>query len=167
MIGLARINIPIHVIPALIFKLKQLAKSPITTTAKLAVNILRSVMFLTSFVMSIVGFQCYGPKIFPSLSVKSIHLISILFSGFGIAFEQPHRRKEITYYCLPRSLEALWNFLEKRKIVKTFKYQDVVIFSLSMGLIAMCYGDGSKPLVLRGFTLKACKSLWDDTPVKK
>ena len=87
MIGLARINIPIHVIPALIFKLRQMAKSPITTTAKLAVNILRSVMFLTSFVMSIIGFQCYGPKIFPSLSIKSIHLISILFSGFGIAFE--------------------------------------------------------------------------------
>ena len=87
MIGLARINIPIHVIPALIFKLRQMAKSPITSIAKLAVNILRSVMFLTSFVMSIISLQCYGPKIFPSLSIKSIHMICVIFSGFGIAFE--------------------------------------------------------------------------------
>ena len=165
--GLAKINIPIHLIPALIFKLRQMAKTPISSTAKLTINILRSVMFLTSFVMSIISFQCYGSKMFPHLSVQTLHLITVLFSGFGIAFEQPHKRKEITYYCLPRSLEGLWNFLEKRRIVKTFKYQDIVVFALSMGVIAMCYGDGSKPLVLRGFTLKACKSLWDDTPIKK
>jgi hypothetical protein len=35
-----------------------------------------------------------------------------------------------------------------------------------MGVIAMCYGDGTKPEVLRGFSLKVFRSLWDDTPVK-
>jgi hypothetical protein len=53
MMGLFRINIPIHVIPALIFKLKELKKKPATSAVKLAINILRSVLFLTSFVMSI------------------------------------------------------------------------------------------------------------------
>jgi hypothetical protein len=36
-----------------------------------------------------------------------------------------------------------------------------------MGIIAMCYGDGSNPKTVKGFTLKACKGLWDDKNVDK
>ena len=51
--------------------------------------------------------------------------VACLISGLGISFEQPHKRTEITYFCLPKTIEALWNILEKRRIVKSPPHQDV------------------------------------------
>ena len=110
---------------------------PLQTLKKLLINLLKSVAFLTSFVMSIYLFQCYGTKICKSISISKIkswvihiivtlHKISCLTSGFGIAFEQPHKRVDITYFCLPKTFEAIWNMLEKRHFVKTLPKQEVI-----------------------------------------
>jgi hypothetical protein len=42
-------------------------------------------------------------------------------SGLGIAWEQATKRPEITYFCLPKSIEAAWNMLEKRGLVNSIK----------------------------------------------
>lgn len=88
--------------------------------------------------------------------------MSAVFSGLGIAFEQAHRRVEITYYCLPKTFEAVWNFLEKRNLVKTIPYQEIISFAIAMGIIGLSYGDGSDPRTIKGITLKACNNLWSD-----
>ena len=51
-------------------------------------------------------------------SLDSLGLIASALAGFGIIFEQPHRRVEFTYYCLPKAVEGMWNFMERRKYVK-------------------------------------------------
>ena len=55
-------------------------------------------------------------------------------SGFGIAFEQPHKRVDITYFCLPKTFEAIWNMLEKRHFVKTLPKQEVIYKQFSQYL---------------------------------
>ena len=97
-------------------------QNPIGTTTKLAINIVRSVLFLASFVSSIIFLQCYANKTLPLLSKNQIGVVASIVSGFGIVFEQAHRRAELTYYCMPRCLDTIWNWLEKRQIVKTIKY---------------------------------------------
>jgi hypothetical protein len=52
-LSLLKINVPIHVIPMLIFKLKELRGSPARTLLKLLLNVMKSMLFLTSFVSSI------------------------------------------------------------------------------------------------------------------
>ena len=54
-VSLARINIPIHVLPFLIFKLKSLKEKWKAKKAlvRLIVNMLRSIMFMTCYVASI------------------------------------------------------------------------------------------------------------------
>lgn len=52
-LSLLKINVPIHVIPLLIFKLKELRGSPARTLLKLLLNVMKSMLFLTSFVSSI------------------------------------------------------------------------------------------------------------------
>ena len=94
--------------------------------------------------------------------LENLYAFIIFIAGFGIAFEQPHKRSEITYYCMPKTLEAVWNLLEKKNIVRTVPYQSAIIFSLAMGIIAACYGNGSNPKTIKGFTLKACNKLWGD-----
>lgn len=107
------------------------------------INISRSVAFLTSFVMIIFAVQCYVPRMFPKLSISkrnfkfikmfikigSVNYVACVLPGLGIAFEQPHKRTEITYFCLPKTLEALWNALEKRHLVKTLPGQQVRIIT--------------------------------------
>eukprot|EP00347_Sterkiella_histriomuscorum_P000202 403376789 len=160
---LLKINLPIHIIPLLLFKLKQLKQKPIQTFLKLVFNLVRSAMFLTSFVLSIFMVQCYGSRLFPNLSIKSLHILSSLFAGLGIAFEQAHKRVEITYFCLPRNCENIYNTLDSRNLVLYLPGQDALCFAVAMGMIAMCYSEGKNSFTLRGFTAKACKYLWTDT----
>ena len=35
-----------------------------------------------------------------------------------------------------------------------------------MGIIALCYGDGTSPKTIKGLTLKGCKNLWEDSKEK-
>ncbi|CDW78917.1 UNKNOWN [Stylonychia lemnae] len=120
--------------------------SPAGNLSKLVINIIRSVMFMTSFVMSIKMVECYG---------KGIHWASVLISGFGIIFEQPHKRVEISYYVFPKALESLWNYLERRGLVH-------ILFALAIGMLAMSYGEGKNTKTLRGFSYKACNYMWND-----
>lgn len=79
----------------------------------------------------------------PCNLLEKLHLIGAVFSGFGIAFEQAHKRVEILYYCIPKTLEAVWNLLEKRNIVKTLPLQEITTLAVAIGIIALSYGNGS------------------------
>ncbi len=87
MTALLKINVPIHVIPAVLFKTKDLKERPIKTFKKLLGNLAKSVLFLTTFVMTIFLLQCYGKKISTRISITNLNKLSCLISGFGIAFE--------------------------------------------------------------------------------
>jgi len=89
-------------------------------------------------------------------------LFSSVISGAGIVFEAPHKRSEVTYYCLPKAIEAVWNSLERRRIIKSLPGQHIITFAICMGIIGMCFGDGTAPKTLKGVTLGACRTLWDE-----
>ena len=76
--------------------------------------------------------------------------MACLVSGLGISFEQPHKRTEITYFCLPKSIEAWWNLLEKRGIVKTLPHQNVR-FQLQLRFVDyyICLGSGGPRSLFR------------------
>lgn len=63
---------------------------------------------------------------------------------------------------MPKAIEALWNYLEKRHLIKTLPAQHILTFALSMGIIALCYGDGTAPKTIKGLTQKGCNTLWAD-----
>ena len=66
----------------------------------------------------------------------SVNKIACLFPGLSIAFEQPHKRADITYFCLPKTIEAVWNFLEKRNIVRSTQLLEIITFGFSFGILA-------------------------------
>jgi hypothetical protein len=49
--------------------------------------------------------------------IEALHVVSVLFGGLGIIFEQPHKRSEISYYVLPRNLENIYNTMNSRNLV--------------------------------------------------
>ena len=94
-------------------------------------------------------------------------MVSSAISGFGIAFESPLKRSEVTYYCLPKAIEAVWNSLERRGLIKTLPGQPIITFALCMGIIGMCFGDGSQPRTLKGLSLKSSRTLWGEYLTKE
>jgi hypothetical protein len=107
-------------------------------------------MFLTSYIAFAEAFQsmpkiwflkrfCHRDGILP---LPTRQLISCGLATLGIAFEQPHRRVDITYYCLPRSLEIVWNLLKNRKLVrKDLPYQNGFLIAISFAIIAYKYSE--------------------------
>ena len=83
---------------------------------------MRSVMFMTTFVMSIVSFYEVVPHtpLRRWLSANRRNLLISVLATFSIALEQPHRRVDICYYVVPRTFEIFWNMLKNRKLVCDF-----------------------------------------------
>lgn len=84
-------------------------------------------MFLTTFVIIIYSFYEYiqYTPLQRWLTNSQRNWIVSVISTLGIIWEQPHRRVDITYYVVPRTLEIYWNMLKNRKIVKDFPLQNV------------------------------------------
>jgi hypothetical protein len=84
-------------------------------------------MFMTTFVTSIVSFYeiATHTPLARWLSVNQRNLLISILATFSIAWEQPHRRVDISYYVAPRTFEIFWNMLKNRKIVSDFPGQNV------------------------------------------
>ena len=75
-------------------------------------------------------------------------------------FEPAGRRTELALYLAPRFLEAVWNFLLRRKIVVNIRNGEVILFAIAMSIICYCYQneeDCIKPTYLGVF-----KKFWGE-----
>ena len=146
-------------------------------------------MFLTTYVQIIV----MTPELFqraplrwlidktPFLNTYRRAIVACVLATLGIAWEQPHRRVDITYYIIPRVLEIYWNILKNRKIVKAdIPFQSGFCTAIAFGIVAYKLSeetsvkekkkvkvDAEVPAVrvhdnnsIRGFSFRACASLW-------
>ena len=101
-------------------------RGPIRPILKLIWNIFRSVMFLTTFVGSILAMNELSYHFLRNkIGFYRRNVIISFLATAGIACEQPHRRVDITYYVMPRSLEIIWEMLKNRRLVRDIPGQDV------------------------------------------
>ena len=126
---------PAHVLPVLIFKMKQLMRDPVPVLSHALVNVVRSV----SFGMMLLGVTQYGvcqfAKVFDGIKGINWILIGIL-SASSIFIEAPSRRGELTLYLLPRVVETIWNVMKKKGWPIRIKYFEVALFAFAMGTLS-------------------------------
>jgi hypothetical protein len=70
-------------------------------------------------------------------------IVSFVCCSF-IAFEQPHKRLDITYFILPRTIETFFNMAVNRKLLgrKAYpKLQNVLLIMLAIGIIAARFNE--------------------------
>jgi hypothetical protein len=125
---------PAHVLPVLIFKLKQLLKSPVPILEHLITNVVRSVFFGCSIVGIIQYLICTLPKIFNGYNRAVWPIIGAL-SSCTIFIEAQSRRGELTLYLLPRMLETVWRIMKKKGFPIRIKYFEVLIFAVAMAIL--------------------------------
>ena len=126
---------PAHVLPVLIFKLKQLKRDPVNILKHLIESIIRSVCFGCSTI----GVTQYGLCIFNKIFKKTTRLnwlfISTLSSA-SIFIEASSRRGELALYLLPKAMESIWNIMKKYGFPLRIKYFEVFLFGIAMGTLA-------------------------------
>jgi len=154
------IYLPVHILPMLMFNLRNLRKDPTPTLIKTLLGALRSATFLSTFVASIWYAVCLtrtriGPKLFPNLPNHNmldnkVALIGCLVCGISILIESKRRRSEMALYVLPRALYAFLDeiYLSRglgrndvtdakvfvQRIERTMRWEKA-IFGLSMGTV--------------------------------
>ncbi|DBA03236.1 TPA: hypothetical protein N0F65_011595 [Lagenidium giganteum] len=149
--GLGRslqIYLPVHFLPALIFRFNQLKNAPLTSTAKVSYAALCSSAFLTSY-------QTTGKLALCVLrnTMQRDSPIQGLFAGAmagtSLFFEDPKRRLELMLYCFPRALDVVWKVLQRRRLVRYVRHSEVVLFCMSMAIIMSRPSQHFKPTYLR------------------
>jgi hypothetical protein len=149
-----QIYLPVHFLPAILFRFHKIRQSPIVSSAKISYAALCSSAFLTSY-QTIVKLAICAPR---NLLQKDHHLqywIAGLISGLSLFFEDPKRRFELMLYCFPRALEILWQLLVSRKKpllankIQTILHGEILLFSLSLGLIMSSPTEHFKPTYLK------------------
>lgn len=138
--SLLQINFPIHVVPFLLFKLKSFRKAGLFKLIfNLIKNMTKSVMFMTTYVFSIkLGYQLFAQKYLNKVPQWLANYIISVTGCLFIAFEQPHKRVDITYFIIPRVLETYYNILVNRKLLREIspKVMNLILVSLAIAIIA-------------------------------
>ncbi|KAF4323676.1 hypothetical protein JM18_001271 [Phytophthora kernoviae] len=149
--GLGRsmqIYLPVHFLPAMIFRFQQLQGALVSTTARISYSALCSSAFLTSYQTVVKLVVCTGRNAFHRDFVAT-SLMAGIATGGSLFFEHTKRRFELMLYCFPRALDIVWQLLKRRGLVRYVKHSEVVLFCLSMALIMSSPARHFKPTYLR------------------
>ena len=149
--------IPIHVLPALIFKRQKLTKEPLKILKSAIKNIIKSSLFISVYVSSFWYFICFFKNKRFKTDKWNIILASFICS-FAVLFEPANRRTELALYMFPRFLESLFLFMEKRGYVKSIPNGEVLVFAIAMGIIMYCYQNEEKNI--KSTYLSMFKKYW-------
>lgn len=154
-----RIYSPVHILPILVFRRKQLLANPKATLIKLILGIMRSSLFIGVFNFNARIGLCYSNRFLKGMRPISSVVGSVL-AACAISLEDPKRQQELSMYLLPRALETIWNIAERHGVVKSVAYGEVGLFSVAMGIMLMLYS--SEPKYLKTSYVDIFKRLLGD-----
>ena len=133
-----KLYLPVHLIPALIFKRKLLKTQPLEFFKHFLKNFFRSVLMLTIYTTIFRYLLCQTKNVRHKLD-KWNPIIGGLVAPWTILMEPAGRRPELVLFMLPRALETFWNALACRNIVKNIRHGEVIVFAIAMSIICYCY----------------------------
>jgi len=134
------IYLPIHCLPIVLFKRKQLVQTPKTVLWSLLKANVKSCLFLSSFQTLFIAVVCLGNYCLKNDSPMTA-VVSGLLAPLSILFENENRRKEMMLYCVPRVGEILQRLGVESQWFNEMSWDNavLVLFSLSMGVLMYYY----------------------------
>ena len=135
--------IPMHLFPVIVYKRNKIQSEPVKILKNLIIGIVRSSLFVSVCISLFWYLICIFKNIRRRTDYWNILLASFICS-FSILFEPAGRRIEIALYFLPRFLESLFLFFEKRGYIKSVKNGEIILFATAMSFIMYCYQNDDK-----------------------
>jgi hypothetical protein len=124
------VYLPVHIIPFLLFKGPKLLEDPVSSTLKVARNVLQSSSFLGFFIA-----LAWAPILLLRRVLRRDTSLGVfmgsLACGFAIFVERKSRRKEFAMFVAPRVLHIWFDALCERGLLTSWKGGSVWLFALS------------------------------------
>ena len=141
---------PVHLVPMLLFRTREVMNNPIAMFGYLVNNILLSSCFLSTYqflvkitampLMEIPQVFGYNGVIFPA---------KFFFCGWLTAlsceFERPSRVNELMIYCATHTMDVAWNWLCRKGVVRSVPYGEVVLFCIACAVTFSSQQEDIKP----------------------
>ena len=141
---------PVHLVPMLLFRTREVMNNPISMFGYLVNNILLSSCFLSTYqflvkitampLMEIPQAFGYNGVIFPA---------KFFFCGWLTAlsceFERPSRVNELMIYCATHTMDVAWNWLCRKGVVRSVPYGEVVLFCIACAVTFSSQQEDIKP----------------------
>jgi len=140
MLRAARMYIPVHFLPPLLFSPEKVVKQPLKFLRRKSQNMLRSSFFLTTYQYVMKMVMCHGRTTLGK-DHDGIACVAGFFCGLSIAIEHPSRRKELFLYTLPRALEGIARLIPRTMLIGKairLKYLSLLLFQLSIAIWMYC-----------------------------
>ncbi|KAG9415463.1 hypothetical protein AC1031_008906 [Aphanomyces cochlioides] len=136
MLWSAKLYIPVHFTPLVLFKWRKLLDAPLSMTGRTIFATLRSCAFLSTYQAVVKLFLCTYRNILQEDYAIGGFIAGVL-SALGLFCEDPKRRTELMLYTAVRGLEVVWAYLKRKGVAQylRLKHGDVFFFSLSMACI--------------------------------
>ncbi|XP_033741255.1 uncharacterized protein LOC117328034 [Pecten maximus] len=139
----AKLYLPIHLAPIIIFRHKLVVKRPKVVLKSL----LKNVIFSTSFLASMVMLAKYTICLLRNLNKKPPPLASYipvaggLVCGLSVLLERANRRKELSLFLIPHTLYALYTYIKGTRLSSRIDmpYGSVFLYAISMISIMHAY----------------------------
>ncbi|CAK92935.1 unnamed protein product (macronuclear) [Paramecium tetraurelia] len=141
----AKVYLPVHLLPFLIYKRKAFIKNPISTTARSLLSYIKSVLFLTLMVQSLRYNWCKQVR-FRKVVDPLIPMTGGFLGAFSLLLESKTRVQEIMLSIVPRFFETLLNLMKRKGYMIDIPKGDVLVFAVILAIIHYYYQHDHKAL---------------------
>ncbi|KAM3134963.1 hypothetical protein pb186bvf_012963 [Paramecium bursaria] len=149
------IYIPVHLVSFLMNSRKQVKKNPKQALLSLFVGLSNSMAFTTIMIMFMRAACCYIKHEKP---FQTIPWLIQFIGSFTLYFESQSRAHEITLYLVPRFLDMVINYIQRRGLKMKFKNGDMITFGIVIAILNYFYQNDKK--CIRPTFLKAFDQFW-------
>ncbi|CAD8203837.1 unnamed protein product [Paramecium octaurelia] len=141
----AKVYLPVHLLPFLIYKRKAFFKNPISTTARSLFSYAKSVLFL-SLMVQIMRYNWCKQVRFRNTVDPFIPISGGLMGAFALLLESKTRAQEIMLSIVPRYFETILNLMKRKGWIKNIPKGDVLVFAIILAIIHYYYQHDPKAL---------------------
>ena len=132
------VYIPVYVLPLLVFRMRDILRSPARSLYLTAYSIARSCLFLASC-----GSACWSAGCFLTNYLGSTSSLNALFAGWlcgaSVLIEKKGRRIELALYVLAQAVPAAFRCLHDWGYVPRVRHADAAVFVASIAVIMAAY----------------------------
>eukprot|EP00485_Elphidium_margaritaceum_P003404 CAMPEP_0202695724 /NCGR_PEP_ID=MMETSP1385-20130828/9251_1 /ASSEMBLY_ACC=CAM_ASM_000861 /TAXON_ID=933848 /ORGANISM="Elphidium margaritaceum" /LENGTH=295 /DNA_ID=CAMNT_0049351801 /DNA_START=256 /DNA_END=1143 /DNA_ORIENTATION=- len=135
----ARIYVPVHFLPNILFNPKRILKDPLTWLQRKSFNVMVSSVFLTTYQFNMKLTICLLRNAFKT--DDGWHsIVGGVFTGLALIIENEHRRPELMLYCIPRAMEVMFRLVPNKNHFALLysllrsTYLPVLSFQIAMSL---------------------------------
>ena len=132
------VYLPVYVLPLLVFRMRDVMRTPLRAAWLTSVGVLRSSLFLSSYCTA-----CWFTSCMVSTYVHSTTNINGMICGFVggcmVMIEKKSRRIELALYVLAQAIPAVYRYLHDRFNLPFIPHAEAAVFIFSIAVIMSAY----------------------------